>query len=208
MSRMLNGRQLLAAAGIVLAIAACERTITGPTVDRPFPRTDTLIVTRPETTIVVRPETSYVQLPGRVDTVIVQRPPRVDTTIVVRPRVDTVIVTRPDTVIRVDTLRIITHDTVVVHDTVRHTDTIVVHDTVVRTAAFVCRHLLSAAKDTMYMQRLDAIGPCAPGVMAPLVPTVIAVVLYDTLKMQLLPAAPNRIPSSRLILPGWRASHP
>lgn len=131
---MLSGRQLLAAAGLVLAIAACERTITGPTVyvDRPVPRADTVIVTRPDTVVVQRPETSFVQLPGRVDTVVV---------------------TRPDTVVRIDTLRVVTHDTLIVRDTVVHVDTLIRE----RIASAICV-VVRTATDTLYAQYHDA--PC------------------------------------------------
>lgn len=100
---MLSGRQLFAAAVLVLAIAACERSITY--VDRPGPlRYDTTVVTVP------RPETSFVQLPGRVDTVIT---------------------------VRVDSLLIIRHDTVTKHDTVTHWDTVIKRDTLRDTVVVV-----------------------------------------------------------------------
>jgi hypothetical protein len=126
---MLNGRQLMAAAGLVLAIAACERTITGPPVYVDRPRTDTLLVVRWDTLVTVRPETTFTQLLGRTDTLIVDR---------------------PVIVVRVDSLRIITHDTVVVRDTVRHTDTLTKVDTV----TVVRRDTVVVVKpETVYVHR-------------------------------------------------------
>jgi hypothetical protein len=125
----------LAVIGGIAVADGCTRTdtITLPgTVDtlivqRPG-RVDTIVVVHPDTVVVTHPETTFVHLPGRVDTLIrvdtLVRPPRVDTLIV--QKVDTVIQVHPETtvVVRPETLIVVQHDTVIVHDTIVHYDTV------------------------------------------------------------------------------------
>lgn len=152
---MLSGRQLLAAASLVLAIAACERTITGPTVYVPVPRADTVLVPRVDTFVVQRPETSFVQLPGRVDTIVV---------------------TRPDTIVRLDTMRIVTHDTIVVHDTVTHVDTLW------KESVLTSLCVVGLRADTVYQTVADTAAPCSVASLRLDFPTL-PIVLVDTMRL-------------------------